>query len=46
LGAAPENFDPDNIAMNHSPYFFVNEKALVIGVKALAYLAVAYIEHD
>ncbi|MCI0494091.1 amidohydrolase [candidate division KSB1 bacterium] len=46
LGVAPENFDPENIAVNHSPYFFVNEKALVIGVKALANLAVAYMEHD
>jgi amidohydrolase len=44
LGVAPENYDPEKVAMNHSPYFFVNENALIVGVKALAHLAAAYLE--
>lgn len=31
-------------ASNHSPYFFVNEDALEIGVRAMAMLAVDYLE--
>lgn len=44
LGVAPDNYDPEKVAMNHSPYFFVNENALIVGAKALAHLAVAYLE--
>lgn len=44
LGAAPENYDPETVAMNHSPYFFVNENAMIVGVKALAHLAATYLE--
>lgn len=33
-------------ASNHSPYFYVNEDALQIGVRALASLAVDYLERE
>lgn len=33
-------------ASNHSPHFFVNEEALGIGVRALASLAVDYMERE
>jgi amidohydrolase len=33
-------------ASNHSPYFYVNEDALEIGVRALASLAVDYLERE
>lgn len=33
-------------ASNHSPYFYVNEDALEIGVRAMATLAVDYLERQ
>ncbi|MDZ7386798.1 MAG: amidohydrolase, partial [candidate division KSB1 bacterium] len=44
LGVAPRDADPDTVAENHSPRFFVDESALMVGVRALAHLAVAYLE--
>ncbi len=44
LGVAPRDADPDTVAENHSPRFFVDESALLVGVRALAHLAVAYLE--
>jgi len=44
LGITPKDADPATVAMNHSPYFFVDETALVNGVRALAHLAVSYME--
>ena len=44
LGVAPKNADPSKLAMNHSPNFFVDESALVIGVRALSHVAVSYLE--
>ena len=42
LGIASEDADPEKVAMNHSPYFFVDEDALIVGVRALANLAVDF----
>jgi amidohydrolase len=40
VGVVPRDQDPANAAPNHSPNFYVDEKALVTGVRALAiYLA-------
>lgn len=45
LGVTPPATDPDKVAMNHSPYFYVDENALLIGVRCLAQLAVSYLQH-
>lgn len=45
LGVTPPDKDPATVAMNHSPYFFVDENALKIGVRTLANLALAYLGH-
>jgi amidohydrolase len=41
LGVAPD--DPALVHPNHSPYFYADERALPIGVRALASLAVDYL---
>ncbi len=46
LGITPKDANPEKVAMNHSPYFYVDESALIIGMRALAHLAVAYMEND
>lgn len=43
LGITPPGGDPAKVAPNHSPQFFVDEAALPVGVKALAYAAVGYL---
>ncbi|MBI2535559.1 MAG: amidohydrolase [Gemmatimonadetes bacterium] len=43
LGVAPDGQDPRTVAPNHSPYFFADEGALPVGVRALASLAVDYL---
>lgn len=43
LGIAPKGSDPAKVAPNHSPRFFVDEGALVPGIRALANLAVDYL---
>ncbi len=43
LGITPKGADPASVAANHSPRFFVDESALVTGVRALASLAVDYL---
>ena len=42
LGITPLDQDPDTAPRNHSPYFFADEGALPVGVRALASLAVDY----
>jgi amidohydrolase len=42
LGITPKA-DMDKAAQNHSPQFFVDEAALISGVRALAHLAVDYL---
>jgi amidohydrolase len=44
LGTVPEGADPKTAAANHSPHFFVDEATLPIGVRALANLAVEYLD--
>ena len=43
LGVTPPGVDWQTAPANHSPKFFVDERALPVGVRALAHLAVAYL---
>jgi amidohydrolase len=43
LGAIPDSIPLKDAAPNHSPYFFADESALPIGVRALANLAVDFL---
>jgi len=42
LGVAPEGENPAKI-INHSPYFIIDEKALIKGVEAITHLTVDYL---
>lgn len=42
LGITPENTPRDQVASNHSPRFYVDESALLSGVRALAHLAIDF----
>ena len=44
LGIVPKGQDASKAAPNHSPRFFVDEAALVPGIRALANLAVDYLQ--
>ena len=44
LGITPEDQDPASAPRNHSPYFYTDEKALKVGVRTLANLAVDYMQ--
>ena len=43
LGVVPRNQDFSTAAPNHSPDFFLDENALVVGVKAMAMVTVNYL---
>lgn len=43
LGVTPRDQDPAEAAPNHSPHFFVDESALVVGTRTLAMLAVEFL---
>lgn len=43
LGVTPPGQDLDTVPVNHSPRFFADERALPVGVRALAHLAVDYL---
>ncbi|MEJ0078836.1 MAG: amidohydrolase [Alphaproteobacteria bacterium] len=43
VGVVPPGQDPAEAAPNHSPDFFIDEKALVVGVRALAAVTVNYL---
>ncbi|MFC1574517.1 amidohydrolase [Gemmatimonadota bacterium] len=43
LGVIPDSVALEDVAPNHSPYFFADEAALPVGVRALANLAVDYL---
>jgi len=43
LGVRPPGVDRDDAAPNHSPNFFLDEDALVVGVRLMAGLAVDYL---
>jgi len=44
LGVVPPGEDPLQVAPNHSPRFFVDERSLVVGVRALAHVACDFLE--
>ena len=41
---SPEGTDPETVAPNHSPRFYVDEGCLVVGVRTLANLACDFLE--
>ncbi len=43
LGARPTNISRSNAAPNHSPHFIIDESALILGVRTLAGLAMAFL---
>jgi amidohydrolase len=43
VGIVPRGQDPAEAAPNHNPNFFIDEKALPVGVRALAGLTVSYL---
>jgi amidohydrolase len=43
IGVIPDSIPLENAYPNHSPYFFADEAALPIGVRALAHLAVDFL---
>ncbi|HEX2120277.1 MAG TPA: amidohydrolase [Thermoanaerobaculia bacterium] len=43
VGIRPPNQTPDEAPSNHSPLFFVDERGLLLGVRALAHAAVDYL---
>jgi len=44
LGTRPANQTEHEAASNHSPHFYVDESGLLLGVKALANVAVDYLD--
>ena len=43
LGVARDDAGPTDSAPNHSPYFYVNDKAMPVGVEALSSLALSWL---
>ncbi|MCE7073720.1 peptidase dimerization domain-containing protein, partial [Dyadobacter sp. CY327] len=43
LGVTPDGEEPAKAAPNHNPKFFVDEKALVVGTRAMAAMAVNFL---
>ena len=46
LGVVPDGIDPKTVAPNHSPRFYIDEAALVVGVRALAHVACDFLERE
>ena len=44
IGVTPRSADPQKAPMLHSPRFYADETALVIGIRALAHVTIAYME--
>jgi amidohydrolase len=44
VGVTPETVELSKSAPNHSPRFFIDERALLLGVRALAHVACDYLE--
>ncbi len=44
VGVVPAGSDPQTVAPNHSPRFYVDEQALLLGVRALAHLVADFAE--
>ena len=43
IGGSPRGTDLSTVPVNHSPRFYVDESALLLGVRALAHVAVDYL---
>jgi amidohydrolase len=43
LGTRPKNQTAEQAASNHSPFFFVDDSGLLLGVRAMAHVAVDYL---
>jgi amidohydrolase len=43
LGVTPRGQDPAKAARNHSPYFFADEAALPVGVRAMTQVVLDYL---
>lgn len=43
LGVTPDGQDPATAAPNHNPHFFVDERALVVGTRALSALTLEFL---
>ncbi len=46
VGVTPPEIDPKDAYSNHSPRFFADERALVLGVRSLAHLAIDWLESN
>ncbi len=46
LGITPDGTDPSDAAPNHSPFFFADESALIVGVRALSNLVTDYMYQE
>ena len=46
IGGRPSSIAPKDAIPNHSPYFYVDEAALVYGVKAMSLLALDYLRQN
>ena len=46
LGVTPPDADPATTAPIHSPLFFVDEKALIVGVRSMSQLVLAYLSSE
>ena len=46
LGITPDGTDPADAAPNHSPFFFADESALIVGVRALSNLVTDYMYQE
>ena len=44
LGGSPKGIDLTKVAYNHSPLFFIDESALLLGVRTLTYLTLDYMQ--
>lgn len=44
LGTRSRHIAPKDAAPNHSPYFMIDESALLLGVRSLAHLAIDFLE--
>ncbi|WP_137400952.1 amidohydrolase [Echinicola rosea] len=44
LGGMPKGADPTKVAAHHTPDFFIDESGLLLGVRALSYLTIDYMQ--
>ena len=45
LGGMPKDKKPEEAAPHHSPDFYIDESALKLGIRAMSYLVLDYMEH-